>query len=185
MKSKSTTKGTHIALVFLLLLAIFLGCEGSKVSTAAEGNPIFKTIAPSQLFFKNMRSVYYQSIEDRVSGINYYIFKQLDTARSPFYPVIAENWLHDEAYILLRSAKNNAIPIRFVSLKDTVAWQLDSIEDKSANYQFLMTLNQRLLAQESIIWATSTGERIPIFDDPLERRHFLTVLHDYLRLTDR
>ncbi|NJL74388.1 MAG: hypothetical protein HC892_04400 [Saprospiraceae bacterium] len=185
MKLKSTTKGTHIALVFLLLLAIFLGCEDHKVSTGAEGNPVFKTIAPSQLFFKNMRSIYYQSTEDRVNGINYYIFKQLDTVRSPFYPVIAENWLHDEAYILLRSTKNDAMPIRFVSLKDTVAWQLDSIEDRAANYQFLMTLNQRLLAQESIVWATSTGERISIFDNPLARKHFLTVLHDYLRLTNR
>jgi len=91
-------------LMVLITLLLLIACEsGQQQGQKADGNPAFHTTAPSLLYFKNMRSSYYQMEEQPGSRIELYRLNRFDDTQSRpiLYPIIANNWLQDEAYLFL------------------------------------------------------------------------------------
>lgn len=165
--------------------------ERSAPQDKKAPRPEYRTTAPSLLYFKNMRSSYYQMAEQPESRIELYRLRKFSPPlREPLLvPVIANNWLEDEAYLFLETAGNGsafATPL-------TVRWEG---QDKAAPYQLqpASAARQQELALQ-VYEGLQEGRRleamaadsswVSLFENREFRGHYITTVRDYLRLTER
>lgn len=87
--------------VFMLML--YSSCKMDQKKKVDPNQPNYSTTDDSELFFRNLRQVYYDKIEMKEAKLNQ--FRLGDRLADPKLPVlnlcIVENWRFDEAYILV------------------------------------------------------------------------------------
>lgn len=173
--------------VIFFLLA---GCTpGQSHDYNYQPRTMFKTTPPARLYFKNMRSVYYDQLAGRPDSMDYYRLRQFpDPKDSPvLQAVIADNWLRDEAYLLLEF---NAFP---GAPKDTFRLVLRAGEqeeilrlaqvDPEAHQVVARQLLLALEAGREVLWQSEQGQTYKLFDSDSERSAFRTTTADYQRMT--
>jgi hypothetical protein len=138
-----------------------------------------------------MRSVYYETQEQPQTRIELYRLRRIGSnspQRPLLIPVIANNWLADEAYLFIQPnafEKGFAEPI-------TVFWEDDgttgthSLQTMDINhqYEFALELYERLAKGYALQTLCADSSLTPIFDQQKDRVDFMTVVKDYLRLTE-
>ena len=174
---------------FLLLFVLLYACEGTPAGHTRPPRQLFHTTAPSQLYFKNMRSYHYAQSTKPGTRIDTYTLKKFSTdSKSPvLIPIIENNWMEDEAYILLE--KNN-----YPDWSDTLQLQFETGEEiefptistlnMEAQYAFAKHLYEELKQGHRINVYTPNQRWQPLYESQPERANFLRVLQDYYNLTE-
>jgi hypothetical protein len=176
--------------LFFPLLFLLTSC-GGPVTKPSDNDRPFRTTAPSRLYFKNIRSTAYATIDNKQEGMDWYRFRKLPTEADAFtfIPVIVDHWLQDEAYIMFQFLGNEnqsfAEPL-------TIQWQDDNNEgefdfaqrDQAGQFEFARNLYTQLQQKNKLAILGKEGEPIPILENYKDRTYLLTILSDYFRLTE-
>ncbi len=172
----------------LLIFGWLYGCDPAP-SVVALPRTQFRTTPPSRLYFKNMRSYYYEQRTEAAGNIDYYILKKFQKSESPplLTPVIADNWLQDEAYIRLEKAASmmdhDTLRLRFEY--NEMADTLNSIlVNEESDYILAKKVFERLKKGHKIKVYSFDKNWIPLFKNQAEQLNFLTVIKDYYFLTE-
>jgi hypothetical protein len=167
----------YISISFLLAMACSMPTPSSKIKTK------FHTTVPSQLYFKNVRSAYYKSITDHATKIDYYTLQKwnMNSPTASIIPIIADNWMEEEAYIKLAWKGMNA-PTYKIKMKEGSEFSVNANDSLSyeATYNLVLSIRAQLLANELVM----INDSIQIFTNLQERNYFLTTMQDYLRLIE-
>jgi hypothetical protein len=176
----------------LIIIPIFIiiltsACSNSQQQSDSTSSS-FRTTAPSLLYFKNMRSIYYEMEELKGSRIEMYQLKQFrkDTEKPILYPVIANDWLNDRAYLLLKTNDfihgfGEPLAVRIVEQDKLISLASPSPQDQ---YEMATLIYEALRAGHSLEVTGADEVAYPLFDDNLDVNHYLATFKDYLRLIE-
>ncbi|MEQ8704064.1 MAG: hypothetical protein RIC19_09105 [Phaeodactylibacter sp.] len=174
------------------LFLIFAACSpNSTERQKGTGDRRFRTTPPSLLYFKNMRSIQYTVEEQPKSRIELYRLNKYEEVRQRpvLYPLIANNWLEDEAYLFLQPNDWADGFLSPLTLSQDTAWSAPILQlqppTPGEQYALGMQLYESLKRGEGWYVAAADSTFAPIFDDGDERAYFLTTVQDYLKLTDK
>ncbi|MCB0560266.1 MAG: hypothetical protein H6573_21290 [Lewinellaceae bacterium] len=178
-------------ILFSTLCILLAGCTGpeSTKSEASAGSP-YRTTAPSLLYFKNIRSTYYEQSEQPGARIELYRLRQFSQPAKEhvLIPVIANNWLEDEAFIFLEPVDfgqpwAQPLTVRWQGEKDSGLYRLQPANvDKQ--YELALQLYESLLAGHQLNALAADSTWAPLMESKNTRGYYLTTIRDYLRLTE-
>lgn len=178
----------RLATASIVVFILLSGCTNTQQQPSDTTEAAFRTTSPSLLYFKNMRSIYYNMEEQEGSRIERYQLKQFakDTKRPIIYPVIANNWLNDEAYLMLKTngfIHGFAQPLQIKIIEQDTLLTLASSTNKG---QYLMAtgIYEALKAGYTLEVTGEDRTTYPLFDDKLDKSHYMMTLRDYLRLIE-
>lgn len=173
-----------------LLVAGLSACDVSGGKEVNENEAKYTTSDASELFFKNVRSIYYdKSVMDEAKLDIYKIKERLDAEDYPLLNLsIVVNWRYDEAYVLTE-------PNPYLQQMDTirVLWQ-DTTSNQSGTYQFTLgnkdahfrfaTQLYRSLQAEHQLYILKEEEQVKFMHRRDAREPFRKTMVDYFRLVD-
>lgn len=175
---------------FLLLLAFtwLCSCDPPPASIRPPSAQ-FRTTPPSRLYFKNMRSYYYEQSTDAPTKIDRYTLKKFRdaSARPLLLPIIADNWLADEAYLFLEKdtsvMDSNTLLFQFEQdhAMDTLQLVKFDVENQ---YLLAKELYERLKKSHKIRIYTKNKIWQPLFKNQAEQAYYLRVMDDYYNLIE-
>lgn len=181
----------------LLILVTFLGtlCTCSSPSgqekEAGRKGPPFQTTPPSHLYFKNIRSIHYAQKTQPGTRIDLYKLRRFsETRQRPvLYPVIVDNWMQDEAYLLIQPNdfdRGFSDPLRvfWKTTQDSGRYEL-ALADWNAQHRFAGQLYRSIQQEHRLSVETAAGNRAPLFERNEDRLHFTTTLRDFYKLTEK
>ncbi|MCR9099893.1 MAG: hypothetical protein NXI25_08075 [bacterium] len=173
------------------LFLICMACSpDSTERQMGTGDRRFRTTPPSLLYFKNMRSTQYTVEEQPKSRIELYRLNRFETVtrRPALYPVIANNWLEDEAYLFLQPNDWEAGFLSPLTLSQDTSWSSEVLQLQPPTpvqqYELGLRLYESLKRGEAWYAAATDSTFAPLFEDGDERSYFLMTVRDYLQLTD-
>ena len=157
----------------------------SEQPTAA---PAYRTTQPSLLFFKNMRSSYYRATEEPESRIIYYHLNRWRSNAGPdqvWQVVIASDWLNDRAFLVPEWGENR--PVRLTYIDDEGTEQELDLPRPAPSFQtdWLLALARLVEDGNEIIAHFPDDQSERLLADAASKACFLTVVKDYLRLTEQ
>lgn len=176
------------ALIFLLI-----GCNSDQsYDYNYQPRAMFKTTPSSRIYFKNMRSAYYEQLSGRPDSMDVYRLRKYPQPadRPILQAIIADNWIRDEAYLLLEF---NEFP---VVRQDTFSLEwtdkngqkgASRLEETTPEAQLRMSeeLVEAINADYIIMWRSPRGKTYELFRDETERNAFRTTWKDFQRMTAR
>ncbi len=171
----------------ILILILLISCESSSVERQRNGDDRFKTTAPSLIYFKNIRSIKYQSKRNLKTNLDLYHPKAfIDKTNLPIiYPVIAHNWLEDESFLVFEKkniAEESKILVEVVS-GDTIELKWPS-KDYLEQLEFVKQLENFIKSEQNIfIEGPKKGKRVLKYSIPASIS-FTATLQDFLNLTE-
>ena len=142
------------------------------------------------LYFKNIRSTYYEQSEQPGARIELYRLRQFSQPAKEhvLIPVIANNWLEDEAFIFLEPVDfgqpwAQPLTVRWQGEKDSGLYRLQPANvDKQ--YELALQLYESLLAGHQLNALAADSTWAPLMESKNTRGYYLTTIRDYLRLTE-
>ncbi len=176
--------------VWIFFAFTVLACNPDKQRKVASEQVKFTTSDASELFFRNVRQLYYDKTVMEEAKLDVYRIKERSEAESqPIVNLaIAVNWRFDEAYLLVE-------PNPFFQHIDTiqVIWQ-DTVRqedgifyfmngNKEAHFEFASQLYNSLLGAQQL-FIINNQERFPLLQNDDEREAFRKTMVDYYRLVD-
>lgn len=173
---------------YLFLFIFLLSCQPYKGRRIDLEQLNFSTIDPAELFFKNVRQLYYEKEEWGEAKLDVYRYKDLNPGEDypTINPAIVINWYSDQAYILLE-------PNAFFAgaEKIEVSWN-DRTSNQSGSYPLsLETKETQLLWASQVYLSLQKNHQMKIlidnqeFDfltDQLDSENFRITLFDFYRL---
>lgn len=137
-----------------------------------------------------MRSSFYEQTEQPGTRIELYRLRKFNRLKPApvLVPVIANNWLEDEAYLLLEQGGANnrlasPITIKWLSEGDTGVYRLER-PTAEGQYKLALELNESIQAGHQLQALAPDSTWAPIFEGSDIRSYFTTTARDYLRLTE-
>lgn len=181
----------HVLRTFTFVLSFFIAaCEGGKRREMNEEEAKYTTSDASEIFFRNVRSIYYEKTAMDEAKLDVYRLKKRPQADD--YPLlnlsIVVNWRHDEAYVLTE-------PNAYLQQMDTIRiiWR-DSLQNDSGEFQFaggnkdnhfrLATQLYRSIQAQRKLYVRSNEQEIPFMQQREAREAFRITMVDYFRLVD-
>lgn len=181
--------------ILLLLTFSFISliaCNPDKKRKSDPDKIKFTTSDASELFFRNIRQLYYDKATMKEAKLDIYRIKDRDRAEDQ--PVInlsiVINWRYDEAYILLEP---NAYLQEYDTLK--IHWQ-DTVSRQKGNYffhaagskedqfRFASKIYQSLQDEHNLYLIEQDNQKTPLLKDRQAREAFRKTIFDYFRLVD-
>ncbi len=178
-------------LFFLVVLASLSACNLNKGTQVDDKKAKFTTSDPSELFFKNVRQIYYDQEEMAAAKLN--IFRLGDRSEAEDYPVInlaiASNWRYDEAYLLVE-------PNAYLENLDSVRVTWKSLErqqegtyrwargNKEAQFTFASQLYRSIQQGHQLYVTNEQGEQDKLLDRYDDRETFRKTMFNYYRLVN-
>jgi hypothetical protein len=172
-----------------VLFFIIAACE-SKRKEVNEAAAKYTTSDASEIFFRNVRSLYYEKTAMEEARLDVYRLKERPQADD--YPLlhlsIVVNWRYDEAYVLTE-------PNAYLQQMDTIKiiWQ-DSLQDDSGAFQFsggnkddhfrLATQLYHSIQAQRKLYILHNDQKIPFMQQREAREAFRKTMGDYFRLVD-
>jgi hypothetical protein len=181
-----------IALRYLMLAAVITilssGCDPNQNSAESTVDKTYRTTQPSLLFFKNMRSSYYQSTEKSESRITVYHlnrWQNITSTEQVWEVAIASDWLNDRAFLLPEWEGEKPVKLTYTDRSGTV--QEIALPKPAPDVQTDWVLDlDALIAEGADIRAYFEGDRKGLLlPDAASKACFQTVVADYLRLTEQ
>lgn len=176
------------------IVAIFLvacGTTGSE-KKVDKNQATFRTTADSRLYFRNVRQIYYDKEIQPNTRLELYRFGKRNKSqdRPVINVLIANNWLHDEAYLLIEpnSYFENPQTIE-ITWQDTKNQQSGTYTfapgSKEDHFRFVTALYQSILAGHQLMVKDKNGNPAPLFTSEGDRDNFRKTVKDYFRLVNR
>ena len=178
-------------LLFLLGLGSLAACNLDKNTSIDDKKAKFTTSDASELFFKNVRQIYYDQEEMVAAKMN--VFRLGDRSQADDYPVInlaiASNWRYDEAYLLVEpNAYLEGLDSIRVTWKNPTNQQTGSYRwapgNKEAQFAFASQLYRSIQQGYQLYVTNSRGEQEKLLDRYDDREAFRKTMFDYYRLVD-
>lgn len=173
----------------LFCLLFFSACGEGPPSELPSVDKRFRTTPPSRIYFKNIRSTAYEWNQDPKTRTDFYLLRKIagTSPRPALYPVIADIWMEDQAHLLLKSGRQDALStpviVHWQSATESGTYRLDSLTTEQ-QYQFGLDLYKAIRGAKVLEISFPGKDRIPLFANPNERSYFMTSMQDYLRLTE-
>lgn len=176
-----------------MLLVLICACNRPPESANERANPLFSTTQPSRLYFKNMRSFYYQQSTKPGTKTDVYVLKKIlqSTEKPMLVPIIADNWMEDEAYILLERSPHPYLNMDTL----TVRWESEKTGESGvyhmaqpsvqAQYELAKFMYENLNFGHKLSVLTTDHEWESLFPDAGEAQNFITTIKDYNILTEK
>jgi hypothetical protein len=170
--------------VFLLLV----GCKIDRDKEVDRAKFQFKIGADSNLFFRNVRQIYYdRSSPDGTWQAYRFSNRYNGNDRPVIEPVIVINWLKDEAYLLIDTnellGEEDMITVTVV---DAFANKTDTLYLNQRGRERLLEFGSKLyeaIQANQKISVKSKEEFVPILTEEIDREAFRITLSDFYRLT--
>jgi len=174
--------------LFSVCLALFIACKPIPKKDIDPEQATFATTYDSQMFFKNVRQIYYNLESQEHTKLDVYRIKgRYESKEKPALNfAIVNNWRYDEAYIIVEP---NAFLIKEDSLK--VVWKNNKGEtgeylflkrsNKKEHFKFATEIYQSINAKHKLS-LNIAGKDYTLFKDSEEKNDFQTILKDYYRL---
>jgi hypothetical protein len=175
----------------VLSLLFSFACSDISPEEASAEKSVFSTTAPSHIFFKNMRSSYYQATQQAGTKVDLYQLRKIKTDASVplIYPVIADNWMKDEAYVLIQTNEyekgfQSPLSVYWSSEKEEGVIEMKSPPNFEHQYAFALELEEALRKNYRLHVLDGNGEEVAVFEAYDEKSVFLTTLRDYKKLVE-
>ncbi|MCU0446177.1 MAG: hypothetical protein MUE85_14820 [Microscillaceae bacterium] len=185
-----------LKILCLVILLTHCGKNQNNSSEKTQNNPHaikqanFKTRPDTEIYFKNVRQLYYDREEQTNTKLNLYRFAQRSkTDQKPAINlVIVHNWRYNEAYLLVET--NNFFPKtppfklfwRNKNGRDGTIFFENG--DKTAHFAFANALYQGVL-DEYVFYQSVRGQEVTILNSRVEREAIRITMLDYLKLTGK
>lgn len=176
----------------VLSLLFSFACSDISPEAASAEKSFFSTNAPSHLFFKNMRSSYYQATQQAGTKVDLYQLRKIksDNSRPLIYAVIADNWMKDEAYLLIQTNAfekgfQSPLAVYWSDEKEEGVIEMKSPANFEHQYAFAIALEEVLKKNYSFYIMDENEERTPVFESYDQKSWFLTTLRDFKKLTEK
>lgn len=173
--------------IMLVLMAISAPEETRLNKTGVS----FRTAESAELYFKNMRSFFYNIEEDKQSGFTLYRIKSRnqDTIYPSLSYALVNNWRQDETYILTEPnpALNDLEDIHLkIQFEDGTTY-LDSfyLADSFRHYLIAEQVFEAVQQENSSFHLIYRDEKVEIWPSEDERKSIRRTLKDYFKLTGR
>tara|TARA_R110000868_G_scaffold236861_4_gene490927 strand:+ start:996 stop:1556 length:561 start_codon:yes stop_codon:yes gene_type:complete len=146
----------------------------------------FKTSSSSRIYFKNMRSYFYDSEQDKASNyqLNRISTREIDDSNT-FNFIIIDNWLLDEAYIMLETNlvdfPDSSIKIKYVESNEEKFIQLKEANNE-ANYIFAAQLYE-VISRKNQLSIYQSNKWTPFSQEEL--KSLKKSLEDYFKLVGK
>ena len=167
------------------------GNENLREEERKKSKGLFHTTDPSRLYFKNIRSASYQLTEQPGTRVEFYQLRQFDPSpgRPVLIPVIANNWMQDEAYLLIRTNEYvggfaDTLRIFWTASDSSGSFDLTAAGFPQ-QYAFARRLSAALRAGHELRILTAGADTVPVFSNYGDRSHFQTTLRDFEKLIER
>ena len=183
--------GAMKMLVFSLLLTGLSACNPDKNTRIDETKARFTTSDASELFFKNVRQIYYDQQEMADAKLN--VFRLSDRSLAEDVPVInlaiAINWRYDEAYLLVEpNAYLQPLDSLQVTWQDLASQQQGTYAwtggNKEVHFTFASQLYRSIQQGHQLYIASPEGQEEKLLDTYDDREAFRKTMFDYYRLVD-
>lgn len=180
----------NLPIIFVLLL--LTSCQQNHpYDYNYEPRAMFRTTPPAHLYFKNMRSTYYEQISLPADTLDLYLLRRYpaSSSRPILTAAIADNWMRDEAYLKLSlqwptASSRDTFRIQwktkdkagFIHLREN-SWvsQLNSARE----------IESALRSHYRLYWTSNEGQIHELFREEAERQAFLTTVKDFQKLTGK
>jgi len=144
----------------------------------------FKTTESSALYFKNIRSYFYDLEEEKKSGFKIYrLSSRPATAKNKLHFMILHNWRMNEAYIM---AESEQIDKGKASMRLLIGQSNDTISldgaDAEANFRFAAQLFTAMEKEESV--SLLSNDEAYSFEQS-ELKSIKKCLKDYFKLVGK
>jgi hypothetical protein len=144
----------------------------------------FKIGADANLFFRNVRQVYYDR-ESPDGKWQAYRFsdRKTNNEQPSLNAVIVIQWIKDEAYLLIEP---NSILAEEDLISVVIKNQSDTIRLKERGRERMLEFGSKIyeaILTKKDMTVLSNGKYVPIFEDDKEREVFRITMADYYRLT--
>lgn len=175
---------------WILILVALAGCGERKFPRPDFESIDFSSTAQAKLFFKNVRSYYYETDLYGFEGAEVYRWAGRDTDSTHYWlqPVLVIHLLQDQVFLLTKSSaavQRNCKPwlYRYSTSR------LDSISLQPNNMQEHLDLNvfvyDAIDDSLSICFETPTGERLPYLAGQRAQADYHKQVRDFLRLVGK
>ena len=178
-------------LFFLIAAVVLAACNLDKNTQIDDKKAKFTTSDASELFFKNVRQIYYDQEEMAAAKLN--LFRLGERSQADDYPVInlaiASNWRYDEAYLLVEpNAYLEALDSIRVTWKAPESQQEGTYRwaqgNKEAQFTFASQLYRSVQQGHQLYVTNLRGEQERLLDRYDDREAFRKTMFDYYRLVD-
>ena len=161
----------------LIVFWYFLGPKGRPISMQEVD---CSTTQSSELYFKNIRSYFYQLEEHPESGFKIYRLKSSLETESHLPLMIVHNWRMNEAFVLIDQEKGIELPLQLIEQNgETVSLNNGSTD---ANYRFAAIL-YHIIDEEADFQLLSGKLEIQLSES--EKKKLKRTLYDYFKLVGK
>ena len=173
----------------LVALGLLLqGCVVGNEKMIDKNKPRYKTTDPSELFFKNVRALYYDKEEMTNAKLEIFRIKTRPQDGRPqqLNLAIVLNWRFDEAYILIEPGDELA------GLKNfTLVWEGEGGEgreeyvlgNKDSQFTIATAIYGHILKENDIYWLDQ-GTKTPLLPSKGARESFRVTMFDFYNLVE-
>jgi len=150
----------------------------------------FHTTESSELYFKNIRTYFYEIWDDPKSGfVHYRIKSRNQSSDQPSVNfVILNNWRFDEAYVFAEGNEAletlEGLTLSIVTKSDSSAFHFNQF----TNYEHWLLAGSVYMAlnnQETRFWLSSDRKVVEIYRGEDERKSLQKTLNDYFKLVGK
>ncbi len=171
--------------ILLFLLPLLLsGCKIDRDKKVNREKFEFKIGADANLFFRNVRQIYYDRESPDGKWQAYRFSNQNSNNDQPsLHAVIVVHWIKDEAYLLIEP---NPILAEEDLISVVIKNQPDTIRLKERGRERMLEFGSKIyeaIQAKNDMTILSKEKYVPIFQDDKEREAFRITMADYYRLT--
>lgn len=176
------------------LLMVFLGlmaCGNNQGKKIDDEGIKFSTSDDSELYFKNVRQIYYDKESPANTKLEVFRFgkRNKENGRPILNLSIVFNWVYDEAYILLepnsyfKEAQEIEVEWKDKAKKQSGAYTF-SFGSKEKHFQFATQVYQSILAGHELFIQDKNKQWIKLFANETDQDNFRKTMVDYYKLVN-
>lgn len=147
----------------------------------------FKTTEQAKLFFKNVRSFYYEADLYSFEGAEVYRWadREKDTSRYWINPVLVIHLLQDKAFILTETSpavQSNCTSFLYREMEnavDSIRWKPSSMED---HFNLNVFVYDAIDAKARIYLRLHDGQKVEWLTEEKQQSNYHKQIRDFLRL---
>jgi len=172
----------------ILMFLLQVGCKIDREKEVDRSKFQFKIGADANLFFRNVRQIYYdRSSPDGTWQAYRFSDRYTGDDRPVIEPVIVINWLQDEAYLLIDvNELLGEEDMITVTLSDAFANKTDTLSLNQRGRERMLEFGSKLyeaIQANRRVAVKSKGEFVPLFTEEMDREAFRITVSDFYRLT--
>jgi hypothetical protein len=178
--------------IFLAVLALyFSACNPQAEKKVAREQAKYTTTADSKIYFKNVRQYYYDREVPPNTKLEVFRFSSRNkSAEQPVINVsIVNNWMYDEAYVLLEPGpyfeESDTITVLWTDAAETQSGEYAfTFGSKEMHFRFAAELYGSIQAGHSLQVRGKDGDWLPLFANRTDQDNFRKTMVDFYRLVN-